>query len=95
MFLTNTLKKYKTEQKINAINCERDQAFNKITFETALKDATLYLSHGQPLKPAMLKSLVQRLSVGLPVGTHHIHNFEVVVSSDSTGLKSVQIKNVD
>lgn len=93
MFLTSTFKKFKHEQTINKINQERDQAFNSIVFETALKDAALYLKTGKPLPCAMLTNLIKRLCVGLPVGDHYIQGNVYKVTSDSNGLKSVTIEN--
>lgn len=92
MFLTDTFKKYKHKQAIDNINQEKDQAFNDIIFKTALKDAAYFLAIGEPLKAGMLKSLLQRLSIGLPVGTHHLQDYEVTVYTDNNGIKKADIE---
>lgn len=93
MFLTSAFKKYKHEQAIKNINQQRDQAFNNIVFETALKDAALYLKTNKPLPSAMLKDLIKRLAVGLPVGSHCIQGNVYIVTADSNGLKKVTIES--
>lgn len=92
MFLTDIFKKYKHQQSIDNINKERDQAFNDIIFKTALKDAAYFLAIGEPLKAGMLKNLLQRLAIGLPVGTHCIQGYEVTVYTDSNGIKKADIE---
>lgn len=95
MFFINFFKKLQLEQEKANILKDRDQAFNAITFESALQDAALHLKHGMTVNESQLCSLIKRLAVGLSDGTHFICQYEVTVTSSQTGLKSVEARKLD